>query len=222
MPTITTPVWTDAVVVVAPQKVTPGTGGTGVIRGTIDLRAKFGARLFLKIGRLTTTALAAGINVYIRPVFNNGTAGGMVGNIAGAIHPTTFNLQSQTGTTVCPTVATTNRNAGDKIITLSSSASMTEGDVICISDSGGTTFTRTEFNIITRVSGSDIYLVNGLEYAHTTAQADIVSRLADVFSPLMLAGGSLYEVIFDYTRSTTGGDVVVMAHAQTFDSHSSV
>lgn len=222
MTIVTTPVWTDAVVVIAPQKITPGTGGTGVVRGTIDLRAKFGARLFIKIGRLTTTVLANAINVYVRPVFNNGTAGGMSGNIAGALHPTLADFQSQTAVTVCPTVATTNRNAGDRIITLSAATSMAEGDVICISDSGGTTFTRTEFNIINKVTGSDIYLVSGLEYAHTTAQADIVSRLADVFRPVLLPGGSLYEVIIDYVRSATGGDVVAMAHAQTFDSHSAV
>ena len=210
-----TPVWTDAVVVIAPQKISAAAAS---VRGTIDLRTKFGARLFIKLGRLTTTVLAASINIYVRPVFNNGTAGGMTNNIAGAIHPTIYDLQSQIAVTVCPTVATTDRAAGDKLITLSAGTSMAEGDVICISNSGGTTFTRTEFNIISKVSGADITLVNGLEYAHTSAQADIVSRLADVFRPIPLAGGSLYEVIIDYSRSATGGDVVAMCHAQTYDS----
>lgn len=202
-----TPVWTDNVSVISAQKIAAAAAS---VRGTIDLRSKLGARLFVKIGRLTTTVLAAAINVYVRPVLNNGTAGP-------ALHPTGAMFQSQIAVTVCPTVSTTNRAVGDKTITLSSASSMAEGDVILISDSGGTTFTRTEFNIISKVSGSDITLVNGLEYAHTSAQADIVSRLADVFTPIALPGGALYEVIIDYSRSATGGDVVAMAHAQTYD-----
>jgi hypothetical protein len=210
-----TPVWSDAVVVIAPQKIAAAAAS---VRGTIDLRAKLGARLWVKIGRLTTTVLASAINVYVRPVFNNGTAGGMSGNIAGAIHPTGATFQSQIAVTVCPTVATT-AAAGDKTLILSSGTSMAADDVICISDSGGTTFTRTEFNIVSKVATATLTLVNGLEYAHTSGQADIVSRLADVFTPIALPGGSLYEVIIDYSRSATGGDIVAMAHAQTYDSN---
>lgn len=209
-----TPVWTDGLVVIAPQKISAAAAS---IRGTIDLRGKRGARLFIKIGRLTTTVLAAAINVYVRPVFNNDVAGGMAGNIAGAIHPTGAQFQSQVAVTVCPTVATS-ASAGDKTLILSAGTSIVEGDVICISDSGGTTFTRTEFNIVSKVATATLTLVNGLEYAHTSGQADIVSRLADVFTPFTLAGGSLYEVIIDYSRSATGGDVVAMVHAQTYDS----
>lgn len=207
-----TPVWTDAVVVVTPTKISAAGAS---VRGTIDLRSKFGARLFVKIGRLTTTVLAAAINVYVRPVLNNGA----VGSSLPFLHPTGAMFQSQTAVTVCPTVATNNQAAGSKSLDLSAGTSMAEGDVICISDSGGTTFARTEFKIVSKVSSNNLTLADGLDYAHTTAQADIVSRLADVFSPIFLAGGSLWEVVFDYSRSATGGDVVVMAHAQTYDSN---
>jgi hypothetical protein len=188
------------------------------VRGTIDLRGKFGMRLFCKIGRLATTVLAAPINVYVRPVLNNG----VVGSNLPFSHPSPSGLmfQSQIAVTVCPTVATNNQAAGSTSLDLSSGTSMAAGDVICISDSGGTTFTRTEFKTVSSVSANNLKLVTGLDYAHTTAQADIVSRLADVFTPVPLPGGSLYEVVFDYGASLTGGDVVVMAHAQTYDSNS--
>jgi len=209
MPSITA-VWSDNVSVIAAQKISAAAAS---VRGTLDLRTKHGARLFVKLGRLTTTALAAAVNIYVRPVFNNGTAGSFP-----AIHPTSAVFQSQIAVTVVPTVATT-ASAAAKTLILSAGTSIVEGDVICISDSGGTTFGRTEFNIVSKVATATLTLVNGLEYTHTSAQADLVSRLADVFTPINLPGGSLYEVIIDYSRSVTGGDIAVMAHAQTYDSN---
>lgn len=212
MASIITPVWTDGVVVVAPTLVSAAGAS---VRGTIDLRGKLGARVFCKIGRLATTVLAASINVYIRPVFNNGATGT---NIM-AEHPSSPIFQSQIAVTVAPTVATT-ANIGDKTLVLSAGTSMVAGDTICISDSGGSTFTRLEFKTVAKVATATLTLTEGLEYQHTSGAADIVTRLADVFSPISLAGGSLYEVIFDYGPSATGGNVVVCAHAQTYDSNS--
>lgn len=216
MPTLITPVWTDGIVVIAPTKLSAG--GAGYARGTIDLRLKHDARVYCKIGRLQTTVLATAIDVYIRPILNNGA----VATNTPFTHPTLPFATSQTATTVCPTVATT-ANVGDKTLIVSNGSSFVKGDVICISDSGGTTFTRTEFKTISKVSGTTLTLAEPLEYQHTGTggQQDIVSRLADVFSPYYLAGGSVYEVIFDYQVSATGGDVVVMAHAQCHDSESS-
>lgn len=210
MSSVITPSWTDAIVVVAPTKILAA--GTPV-RGTIDLRGKRGAYLFAKLGRLTTTVLATPINVHVRRVLNNGVTGT---NIPFE-HPTPAQFQSQIAVTVCPTVATNNQSAGSNSLDVSSGTSIVAGDIICISDSGGTTFARTEFKTVSKVTTNNLKLAEGLDYAHTTAQADIVSRLADVFSPIPLAGGSLYEVIFDYSISATGGDVVVMAHAQSYD-----
>lgn len=212
MTQVITTTWTDAVVVVTPTLISAAGAS---VRGTIDLRTKLGMRLFIKIGRLATTVLAAAIDVYVRPVLNNGVTGS---NLP-FTHPTGPMFQSQIAVTVAPTVATTDRAAGVKLLTLSATTSIVAGDVICISDSGGTTFTRTEFKIVSSVSSPTLTLVEGLDYAHTAAQADIVSRLADVFGPINLAGGSLYEVIFDYGKSATGGNVVVMAHAQSYDSN---
>lgn len=206
-----TPNWSDAVAVVAPTKLS--SGGSGIVRGTIDLRGKKGARLFCKIGRLTTTVLATAIDVYVRPVLNNGATGT---NLP-FTHPTSPQFQSQTAVTVCPTVAS-DAAAGARTLVVSAGTSIVKGDTICISNSGGTTFTRTEFKTVAKVATNTLTLTEGLDYAHTSAQTDIVSRLADVFTPLTLPGGSLYEVIFDYQVSATGGDVVVLAHAQTYDS----
>lgn len=211
---ITTPVWTDAVVVVTPQVVSAAGAS---IRGTIDLRGKFGARLYCKIGRLATTVLATAIDVYVRPVLNNGATGT---NLP-FTHPYGPQFQSQIAVTTAPTVAT-DASAAAKTLVTSSGTSIVKGDIVCISDSGGTTFARTEFKTVAKVSTNTLTLTEGLDYAHTAGQADTVCRLADVFTPYNLPGGSLYEVIFDYSVSATGGNVVVMAHAQTYDSNSSV
>ena len=137
MSTVITPNWTDASgsnIVVAAQAVAAAAAS---VRGTIDLRAKYGAYLFCKIGRLTTTVLAAGINVYVRRVLLNDAHGT---NIP-ALHPTGAQFQSQIAVTVCPTVAT-DAAAAAKTLILSSGTSMAEVDVSSISDSAGTTFSR--------------------------------------------------------------------------------
>lgn len=201
-----TPNWTDNVEIIAPVSVS----ALGLaVRGTLDLRSKLGARIFCRIGRLQTTALATGIGVYIRPVFNNDGALGS--------HPAYLSYYSQYAVTVVPTI-NSDAAAGATSIVVSSGTSMAADDTICITDA---TFTRLEFKTVTRVSGTTLYLDSPLNYAHTAAQADKVSRLSDCFPAVTVPGGSLYEVIFNYGRVATGGNVVVCAHAQTYDSNTS-
>jgi len=209
MSSLISPNWTDSIAVIAPTKLS---ASTGYARGTIDLRSKRGAKLFCKLGRLTTTVLATAINVYVRPLINGGVAAATIPYT----HPTAPQFQSQIAVTVCPTV-NTNALAGAKSLTLSAGTSIVAGDIICISDSGGTTFNRLEFKTVSKVVTNVLTLAEPLEFDHSSANADIVSRLADVFPYIPLAGGSVYEVIFDYQVSATGGDVVVLAHAQSYD-----
>ena len=68
-----TPNWTDNVSVIAAATLAAG----NKTRGTIDLRSKFGAFLFVRMGRKGSTAPASAIQVQVRRVLNNDGAGGI-------------------------------------------------------------------------------------------------------------------------------------------------
>src|SRR5687767_2262754 len=87
------PVWTDNVSVIAPVTIAFGNAA----RGTIDLRAKFGAMLMVRLGRKGSTAPSAAIKVQIRRVLDNGAAGGLH---PGAVAPLASGTTSGAATTV--------------------------------------------------------------------------------------------------------------------------
>lgn len=205
----TTPTWTDNVTVLAPTTVAP----LGLARGTIDLRGKAGMRLFAWIGRKGATALAAGVAVEARPILNNGVA--TVGGTAG---PGGASWLSQIAASNATTV-NADGTAGGTTVGVTSATGIVAGDILCIYDAS---FTRLEFARVSKVASLTVTVDSPLRFAHTSAQGDAVTRLADRFGPVFLPGGSLYEVVFDYGASATGADVVVMAKAQTYDSDASV
>jgi hypothetical protein len=198
-----TPSWTDQVSVLAATTISNG----GLSRATLDLRTKYGAFLFAMLGRKGTTTPGAAIKVFLRRVLNDGTAGP-------AIAPVYAPLLSNLNTTNQSTINADAAAAATSIV-VASGTGFAAGDTICIYDAS---FTRLEFKTVSKVSGTTITLCEPLDYAHTAAQADNVSRQADVFGPIWCGGGSLWEVIFDYGGTATGSDVVVICLAQTFDS----
>ena len=210
MPTTTfTPTWTDNVSVLAPTTV----AALGLARGTIDLRSKAGAYLFGWIGRKATTVLAAAIQVEVRRVLNNGAATtGGTGGAGGASFASSVAVTNVTTVNVDGT-------AGGTTIGVASATGIVAGDLLCVYDAS---FTRLEFARVSKVVSTTVTVDAPLQFAHTSAQGDAVTRLADRFGPAYLAGGSLYEVVFDYGGSATGGDVVVLAKAQTYDSDQGV
>ena len=68
-----TPNWTDNVSVIAAATLAAGNKA----RGTIDLRSKFGAFLFVRLGRKGSTAPGSAIQALARRVLNNDGAGGI-------------------------------------------------------------------------------------------------------------------------------------------------
>jgi hypothetical protein len=200
-----TPVWTDNVSVIAAATVAAG----NKTRGTIDLRSKFGAFLFVRLGRKGSTAPGSGIQVQVRRVLNNDGAGG--------IHPGASIPLAGSTTTGQATTVNADSASGQAVLNVASVTNFAAGDVICIYDSG---FSRLEFQRVSKVSGSTLVLDDNLGFTHTAAQADNVTRIADVFAPVWLAGGSLWELVVDYGGTGTGADYVVEAKAQTYDSDS--
>lgn len=200
-----TPTWTDNVSVVSAQVMARA---ATPVRGTIDLRSKIGARLFIRIGRGGTAAITNGVNVLVRPVVNNGGAGGT--------HPAASWSQI-TGTTAAnSTTVSSTSNSGQNVLTVASGTGFAAGQIICIQDSGGGV-TRLEFARISKISGGTITLDAPLNYTHTSAQADTVRNQADVFIAPFIEGGTLYEVIFDYGDDSAGDSVTIQCLAQTYD-----
>ena len=73
---------------------------------------------------------------------------------------------------------------------------------------------------MSKVSGSTLVLDDNLGFTHTAAQADNVTRIADVFPPVWLQGGTLWEVVVDYGAAGSGADYVVQVLGQVYDSDS--
>jgi hypothetical protein len=113
-------------------------------------------------------------------------------------------------------VATTNVAIGDTVINVTSGTGFAAGDVIKIEDGSGGTFTRLEFARVSKVVTNALYLDAPVQFAHTTAQADTVVNGADVFAPIWLPGGSLWELIFDFGAAGSGGPLTVECVADVY------
>jgi hypothetical protein len=199
-----TPTWTDNVSVISAQVLARGS----TLRGTLDLRSKIGARLFIRLGRGGTTALGTAATLLVRPVVNNDAAGG--------VHPApSWGTQTSTAAANSTTVSS-DSNAGQAVLTVASGTGFAAGQIICIQDNGGGV-TRLEWARISKISGGTITLDRNLTYTHTSAQADTVRNQADVFIAPFIDGGTLYEVIVDYGAAGSGESLTVQVLAQTYD-----
>lgn len=203
-----TPVWTDPVsAIIAAQVLARGS----TVRGTLDIRSKFGAYLFLKLGRGGTTALTNGVDVMARRLVGNAAATVGYENPAGTPALLSQNAAAS-GTTV-----STDSNSGQAALNVASITGFAAGDIIAIQDSGGGV-TRLEYHRVSKTATGILTLDRNLVFTHTAAQADTVRNKADVWAPLWLPGGALWEVIFDYGDDAAGESVTVQALAQTYDS----
>lgn len=201
----TTPTWADYVSVVASATLARGS----TARGTLDLSAKFGAWLLLRIGRQGTTALTNGVDILVRRILNNsGTEITHPGSVAG--------LNSGFTAALSTTCATSDSASGQPVLNVASSTSFVAGDLILIG--GGTA--REEWKRVSKVAAGVLTLDSNLEFTHTTAQADTVRSQAFCPPPVWMPGGSRYEVIFDYGDDTAGESVTVEARAQRYENDS--
>src|SRR2546421_3855618 len=168
-----TPNWTDNVSVIAAATLAAG----NKTRGTIDLRSKVGAFLFVRLGRKGSTAPASAIQVHVRRVLNNDGAGGIP---PASPMPLAGSVSTGQATTVNADSA-----SGQSVLNVASVTNFAAGDVVCIYDSG---FTRLEFQRVSKVSGSTLGLDDNLGFTHTPPPAHNLTRMADVFPPVWLPG----------------------------------
>ena len=198
--------WSDNISVVAVATLARGSS----TRGTIDLRTKYGCFLFCKVGRQGTAALTDGVTVLIRRILNND------GATAGAVHP---NFITLTGGTAAASSTTINSdsNSAQNDVNVSSISGFSVGDFICIQDSGGGV-TRLEWHRIAKTATGILTVDRPLSFSPTSGQSDTVRNKSDILVPQFVDGGSLYEVIFDYSNDTSGDSVTVQCLGQTYDS----
>lgn len=199
----TTPVFTDYVSVLAAQTLARGS----VANATIDLKSRFGASLFLQIGRGGTNALTNGILVGIRKLANDGTndlpfPGDYWTMLSGtaAANGTTVNADSA---------------AGQKALNVASITGFAAGDIVCVTDAA---FARMEFCKVSKTAAGILTMDRNLIFTHTAAQADPVRNKADCFGPVPLEAGSVYEVIVDYGDDAAGDTANIRSYITRYDS----
>lgn len=200
MATIAPTLWTDNVVVVASAALALG----GQARGTLDLRAKFGAYLFVRIGRGGVNALTDGIDVLVRRTLNNGAI----------IHPGPHVALLSSAAAASATTVNVDSAAGQRALNVALITGFAAGDVMVI----GPGTAREEYARVSKTAAGVLTVDDNLQFTHTAVQADPVRNKADVFSPVWLPGGALYEVVFDYGNDASGDSAQVEAKAQTYDS----
>jgi hypothetical protein len=199
-----TPVWTDLTTVIADAAITR----PGVAAGTLDLRTKFGAYLFAKVGRVGTTALTVGIQFRVNRIPNNNAKA----------HPASLAPLGPglTAATNGNTTVNTDSSSGQRVLQVAAITNFAIGDFVIIGSGGA----RQEYARVARIDGGTVDLImdRNLEFTHTAAQADTVRNKCDIYPPVWLPGGSVYEIIADYEASTTGDNNRVEVLAQTYDS----
>ena len=197
------PNWSDNNVILAPQKLNAGS----VARGAIDLRSANGAYLFTKIGKGGNTNLALPTNVQYRRMWSGSITHPNYQTFLGSVNAATGNSQMLTS------------YAGQSTVGLPSQAAVTTfnpGDIVCLQDGGGTTWSRVEFGRVasTSFSGTNVTLDAPLVYTHYGSNADTIRNHADVIPPIWMDGGSVVEVVIDNSQAGGGDPITIVANGQ--------
>ncbi|MBX4215681.1 hypothetical protein KW797_01910 [Candidatus Parcubacteria bacterium] len=194
-----TPVVTDSTSVIASTTLARGS----TARATLDLRGKWGGRLFLKIARGGTNALTNGIDVLVRQLWNNGAQP----NPAPIFKP-----RSQT-TAANSTTVNVDSASAQAAVNVASVTGFAADQFVCV----GVGTAREEYGRVSKTATGIITLDAPLKNTHTAAQADTVRNFAECWVQ-EVPGWSLIEVVFDYGDDAAGDTAQIEALAQTFDS----
>ncbi len=186
------PAWSAPVSVVSCQKV----AANAVVRGTLDISGKFGALLFIRAMRLSSSTPAAGIIIGVRRN-PSGTPFGGAGTVA-IRHPgwlwnaqdsvTASNLTTLNGTPTVPGLT----------VTLTSATGFAGNQLCAITDST-TTPTRFEVGHTTKIASTTLTFDSNITCT-TIATGDTITNLAFVPAPIWIDGtaaASEIEVVFD-------------------------
>jgi hypothetical protein len=204
MPSTITPSWSNLSVLAITT-----VANNAVSRSTMDLSAKWGAWVYVQLGRGGTTALPNGVDVLVA---RTGSAGGIL--IPGYLVALLSQTAAAVGTTC--TAAGSPNNAGVGSLTVASTTSFAVGDIICIQDNATPT-SLTEWNRVARVTSATVLLLDSPTlFAHNNT-AHTVRNKAESWS-FWLDGGEIYEIILDRGQQGTGEAVTAQINARLLDS----
>src|SRR2546423_6058510 len=140
MPNIT-PVWTANVSVIPATTLSFG----NTIRGTIDTRGKYGAMIFVRLGRKSTGAPSTPIEVEIRRCIDNDAPGD-----SSPVTRVPFTTTPGSGQV---TTVNADSAAGQPNLNVASTVSFGHGGRVCIFDAA---YARLEFFKVSKVGGGAI------------------------------------------------------------------
>ena len=212
-----TPNWTDNLPLIVPTALIKGSAtALQVSRATLDLRTKKGAMLFLAIGTGGSTAIVNPCNAIVRRILNSDATG---------THQYATPLVQYSGRTTSG-VRQINNGSNYVLGTTSFIFDGSGGTAHAIDDKlffWGVTTIPTASGAINPTFGCEVVrcagglttpliIDAGTKYAHN--DNEFIGN-ADSWS-CWLPGGSMYEVIFDYTGATAGEACAVMADYQLY------
>lgn len=214
MASLITPVWTTTGVLTAPKCLARGS----TIRATLDLRAKFGAKIFAGIGRGGTTTLTApGVYFICRAMPGDGTVGRILSPFA---QMNTSNPATAAGQNLINNGA--GYAAGTTAFTIDGAGTPVVDDWFCFwgataIPADGTALTTCEFVRVAKYAANVLTADAPSLFLH--ADNEILTSRADcgVFD---LPGGAMYEFIWDYVAHAAGDSAAVGAWYSTYDSNS--
>lgn len=202
------PSFTDKVTVVALTRVTNGS----VARGTLDLTGKFGAFIFIRVGRLTSTAPATGIRVFVRRQLYDSS------NSRDIPHPGALAVFQDTTTAANLTTLNGSPSHPASALTLTSATGFAGDQYVCITNSTSSP-TRAEWHHTSKIASTTLTMDRN--FANTSiANADTITNQSLVPAAIWVDGGpgaTNIEVVFDYGPEANASHVVVEAWAHTYD-----
>lgn len=206
-----TPVWTDGTTIQAISTLARGAVG----RSTYAVTSKFGAFIYVYLGRTGTTAITtSGIQVRIRRVIN------------GIVQLTPIAaFTGDTAAAVTGAAAASGNNVGSTTITLNASTTFAVGTNneiwCCIMDSTSSPTTVTEWVRVSVQTSVTAKLIDSPSTQAHNSTGHTMSDKANVFSAYV-EGGCTYEIIVDYGAAGAGDTYVYQVLAQSLDSLSVV
>jgi hypothetical protein len=172
-------------------------------RATMDLRAKYQARLYVAVGRAGTTAITGSpLTLVVRPLHNNAARrhpANPLGRVAGSV------------TAVSTTINGT-QNQPQTSLTLTSTTGMAVGDILCV----GYNSANEEYCRVSKVTSGTVVLLDAPTIVNHANGETVTNQGESWIIPV--PGGSLYEVIFDFGACSAGPTLSVSAWYETYDS----
>lgn len=204
-----TPVWSDKVSIVALTRLTNG----GVVRGTFNISSLFGGYVFLRVGRLSSTAPATGVNIFVRRILFDGGASRDIP------HPATLAQFQDTLTAANLTTLNGSPSHPTAAVTLTSNTGFAGNQLVCVVDSTSSP-TRAEWHRTSKLVSSTLTFDRNM--ANTgIVSGDTITNQALVIPPVWFDGtpnsGNI-EIVFDYGLEANSSPLVVEAFGQTLTS----